>query len=195
MPNIDILELHYITSISNIPSILMHGILCHNEAQKLPHVDISMNEVQEKRVNKKVPNGLDLHDYANLYFDAHNPMLSRRRDHNSDICILRLNTKVLNLDGVVLSDRNASSDFVRFYDSPTGLQNLDFQTIFDPFWTSDDPFEYQLKKSIKCAEVLVPNKIPPDMIDGAIVYNRNVERNLIQAGFTLPIIINSSIFF
>jgi hypothetical protein len=195
MPNPKIEELHYIAPISNISSILQRGILCHNEAIKLPHIDISMNEIQERRANKKVPNGLNLHDYANLYFDAHNPMLSRRRDQNSDICILRINTDVFNLHGVVLADQNASADFVRFYDYPSGLQNLDFHIIFDPYWPSDDPFEHRLRKSIKCAEVLVPKRVPSEMIVGAYVCNRIAEGRLIQAGFALPIIIKSSIFF
>ena len=195
MPKIIIEELHYIAPIRNIPSILQHGILCHNEAQKLSHIDISMNEIQERRANKKVPNGLNLHDYANLYFDAHNPMLSKRRGQNSDICILRMNTDVLNLDRVVLADQNASADFVRFYDSPSGLQHLDFQIIFDPYWTSTDPFEYKMRKLIKCAEVLVPNRVPPEMIIGAYVCNNIAEEGLKERGFALPIIIKSSIFF
>lgn len=195
MPKIIIEELHYIAPIRNIPSILQHGILCHNEARKLPHADISMNEIQERRADKKVPNGLNLHDYANLYFDAHNPMLSKRRDQNSDICILCINTDVLNLNGVVLADQNASADFVRFYDSPSGLQHLDFEIIFNKYWTNDDPFEQRRRKSIKCAEVLVPNKVHPEMITGAYVCNSIAEESLKQAGFALPIIIKSSVFF
>jgi hypothetical protein len=195
MSEIIIEELHYIAHIRNIPSILQHGILCHNEAQKLSHVDISMNEIQERRANKKVLNAMSLHEYANLYFDAHNPMLSKRRDQNSDICILRIKTEVLNLNGVVLSDQNASAEFARFYDSPHGLQHLDFEIIFDPFWTNDDPFEYRRRKSIKCAEVLVPNRVFPEMIFGAYVCNSIAEGSLKEIGFTLPITIKSSIFF
>ena len=193
MPEID--ELHYITSVENIPSIMEHGILCHNEAQKLDHVDISMDEVQKRRANKSIPNGLNLHAYANLYFDAHNPMLSKRRDQNSDICILSIDNGVLNLEGIVLADRNASSDYVRFSDYPSGLNNLDFEIIFDSFWTSDNPFEYLSKKSIKCAEVLVPNSVNPTMITGAYVCNNIAEQKLIQVGFSLPITIKSLIFF
>ncbi|MBN1408239.1 MAG: DUF4433 domain-containing protein [Calditrichaceae bacterium] len=193
MPEIE--ELHYITSIENISSIMKHGILCHNDVQKLDHIDISMDEVQQRRANKKVPNGLDLHDYANLYFDAHNPMLSKRRQQNSNLCILRIDNRVLNLEGVVLSDRNASSDYVRFSGYPDGLSNLDFETIFGPFWTSDDPFEYLSKKSIKCAEVLVPKLVNPAMITGAYVYSRTAGQKLIKAGFSLPITIKNSMFF
>jgi hypothetical protein len=68
-------ELHYITHIDNMLSIWKHGILCHKLAYRLKHISVSMEEVQKKRANKKVPGGKPLHEYANLYFCARNPML------------------------------------------------------------------------------------------------------------------------
>jgi len=55
-----------------------------------------------------------LHDYANVYFDAHNPMLSKCRNRNDEICVLRLNPNVLDFPGVIVTDRNAATDLVRF---------------------------------------------------------------------------------
>lgn len=188
-------ELHYITPINNIPSILEHGILSHNEAQKLEHVDISMNEIQERRANKKVPNGLNLHDYANLYFDARNPMLYKRREQREELCILRINPDILNLPEVVLSDRNASSAYAKFLPSPAGLDELDFNRIFATYWTDTNLFTEWTNKSIKCAEVLVPERIQSNLIVGAYVCNVKAQSSLIAAGFTLPININSQIFF
>jgi hypothetical protein len=195
MPEIIIEELHYIAPISNIPSILQHGILCHNEAMKLPHVDISMNAIQEKRANKKVPNGLNLHDYANLYFDARNPMLYKRREQREELCILRINPDILNLPEVVLSDRNASSAYAKFLPSPAGLNELDFDRIFAKYWTDTNLFTEWTNKSIKCAEALVPDRIQSNLIIGAYVCNVNTQSSLIEAGFALPININSQIFF
>ena len=188
-------ELYFITPISNIASILQHGILCHNKVIKLPHIDISMTEIQEKRAKKKIPNGGKLHDYANLYFDAHNPMLSKRRSQNLEICILCISKEVLSLNGVVISDRNASSDYCIFYPSPTGLNYLDFYTIFSKFWTHKDPFENIEHKSKKCAEVLVPDRINPESITGAYVYSVNVKNKLVEQGFSLDIIVKRNIFF
>lgn len=49
-----------------------------------------MEVVQDRRREKRIPGGHLLHDYANLYFDAHNPMLSKCRAHNDTICVLRM---------------------------------------------------------------------------------------------------------
>ncbi len=92
-------ELHYITLIDNVASILTKGILSHRLAEKVPHGSVAMQEVQDRRRNKKVPGGRMLHEYVNTYFSARNPMLyllnflllsmltcsSRRSDYDSAI--------------------------------------------------------------------------------------------------------------
>lgn len=76
MNRADVAELHYITAIANVPSMLQHGILSHKLADELVHDSVAMPEIQERRENKRVPGGRMLHEYANMYLDAHNPMLS-----------------------------------------------------------------------------------------------------------------------
>lgn len=85
------MELHYITAIANVPSILQHGILSHSLADQLAHHSVAMPEIQERRRDKRIPGARLLHEYANLYFDAHNPMLSRCRGRNNEICVLQIN--------------------------------------------------------------------------------------------------------
>jgi O-acetyl-ADP-ribose deacetylase (regulator of RNase III)/uncharacterized protein YwgA len=75
----DFSELHFITMIANVPSIMQNGILCNRRAKQLQHVSIAMLEIQDLRANKIVPGGRALHDYANLYFSARNPMLYKGR--------------------------------------------------------------------------------------------------------------------
>ncbi len=191
----NITELHYITPIATIPSILEHGILSHRLAAKLPHVDISMNEIQERRSRKKVFGAKPLHHYANLYFDAHNPMLSKLRAKNCEICILKISPKVLLLQNVVLTDRNASCDFLRYYKSPDGLKELNENLIKSTFWTHSDPHEHDEHKAIKCAEVLVPDKVESDYIIAAYVYNEISKQKLLKQGFKLEINIKSDLFF
>jgi hypothetical protein len=84
----DVTELHYITPIANVPSILQYGILSHARAERVPHGSVAMQEIQDRRRNKQIPGARTLHDYANLYFDAHNPMLSARRSQNDLLCVL-----------------------------------------------------------------------------------------------------------
>ena len=45
----ELTELHYITPISNVPLILKVGILSHNQAKKIKHTSVAMNEIQDRR--------------------------------------------------------------------------------------------------------------------------------------------------
>ena len=48
-------ELHSIMPIDNLGPVKTLGILCHDEAIKLPHADVSMQKIQDKRADKSVP--------------------------------------------------------------------------------------------------------------------------------------------
>lgn len=58
----DLEELHYITPINNIPSILQHGILSHKRADRMDHETVALQEVQDRRKDKRLPTGKRLHD-------------------------------------------------------------------------------------------------------------------------------------
>jgi len=188
-------ELNYITHIDTVESILEQGILSHHQAEKIPHTNIAMDAIQKRRSKKKIPGGDYLHKFANLYFDAHNPMLCKLSNLNSHICILRINKDVLKLPDVIITDRNASSDYVVFKSFPDGLEMLDENLIYAEFWTDDNQFEYWRKKSIKCAEILIPKVVPPDFISSAYVYDNEVKSKLIKLDFRKPIEVASNIFF
>ena len=64
----DIPELHYITPIANLPSIMKLGILSNKRASKVGHVSVAMEEIQDKRRQKKIPGAGLLHDYVNGLF-------------------------------------------------------------------------------------------------------------------------------
>jgi hypothetical protein len=193
----EITELHYIAPIANVPSIMQHGILSHNRCSRLQHSSVAMKEIQEKREKKKIPGtNKVLHDFANLYFDAHNPMLSKVRGHNNEICILRVHPSVLDLSGVIVTDRNASSDYVRFYSATEGLKMLNTDKLFAKYWTHpDDSFEEWEHKSKKCAEVLVPDCVPPKHLIGAYVANQIALESFQNLNTGLPVEIRSDIFF
>lgn len=188
-------ELHSIMPIANIASVMEHGILSHQGAARLEHADVSMADVQDRRANKSVPGGLRLHEYANLYFCARNPMMYRRQDERSRLCVLRIDRKVLELQGVVLTTGNAASDYSRFLPSPAGLRAIAFDDVFADYWTDEDPFEQMRKKSAKCAEVLVPNRVDPRFITGAYVSDEVTRNALAATGFRLPITVNANMFF
>jgi len=192
----DVTELHYITAIANVPSILRHGILSHTLADKLTHNSVAMPEIQQRRTNKQIPGARPLHDYANLYFDAHNPMLSKRRAHNNEICVLQINPAVLDLPGVIVADRNAASDWVRFGSVAAGLAAIDRERVFARFWLHrDDPYNEMSHKSEKCAEVLVPDRVEARFITGACVANQIALSAFQRLSSGLPVHARSDMFF
>lgn len=115
----EIAELHYITPIDNVDSILANGILSHRLVERVSHRSVAMQEVQDRRKNKVVPGGRKLHEYANTYFNARNAMLYLLKDDHAELCILRISTAVFDLDGVIVTDRNAASS-ARFSPVSTG---------------------------------------------------------------------------
>jgi len=187
--------LYNIQPIDNIPSIMHKGLLSNEKAKRLQHTSIAMNVVQERRDAVRIPNGLKLHQYANVYFDPHNPMLSARRNQNDNICILKFDYSILDLPGVIVSDRNASSDYASFYPPIDGMESIDFELVYARYWTDDDYYVQMQKKSIKCAEVLVPYCIPYTYVACAAVMNDSVSRKLKNAGFDRTISIVPEIFF
>jgi len=192
----DIIELHYIAPIGNVPSIMELGILSHSRAEKIGHQSIALNEIQERRMNRQIPGARRLHDYANLYFDAHNPMLIRVRDRNDEICVLRISPVVLDLPGVIISDRPAASDKVRFDPVDAGLSALDKNMIFARSWKhGDDLYEEWRHKSKKCAEVLIPDQVQPKYITGAYVANKNALERFQQLNILLTVCIKGDMFF
>ncbi len=190
----DISELHFIVPIDNVPSIMTHGILSHNRSQILNHRDISEEGVQNRRSDKKIPGTNNkLHDYANLYFDAHNPMLCARKSRNNEICVLRINSAILDLNGVIVTDKNAARD-CWFKPVDKGLPLLNTNEVFANFWTNDNVFEQDRRKGIKCAEVLVLHCVDSKYIVGAYVAN-NIALDNFRGISNLPVDIKNGLFF
>lgn len=188
-------ELHYITPIANVPSILKRGILSHNRVKKVLHDSVAMAEIQDRRMNKRIPGAGKLHDYVNLYFDAHNPMLSKVRAHNNMICVLRVTTSALDLPNVIVSDRNASSGYANFM-TVDDVGRLSRERIFARYWTHpEDPIEEMRHRSEKCAEVLVPDKLSSDLIVGAYVADQTALKNWNKLRIELRATINQRLFF
>mgnify|MGYP000859446795 CR=1 FL=1 len=191
----DLEELHYITPINNIPSIMRHGILSNKRADRLEHETVALWEVQERRENKRLPTGKWLHDYVNLYICARNPMMYKRRNLHHDLCVLRISPEVLDIRGAVITDQNASSNYAAFYPSPEGLRKVNEDLVFSKYWTHPDQIKAWRHKSIKCAEVLIPDRVDPVCIIGAYSSCEQSINRLLQYGLTGNIVINKHMFF
>jgi hypothetical protein len=187
-------EFQCIMPLENIPSVLKHGILSNERAAKIIHKSVAMGLVQDRRDMKQVVGGLKLHQYANLYFHARNPMMYSRKERATSLCVLRVSTEVLKLEGVVIADRNAAGGWARFLD-PSQWAVLDFDRIFATDWRDSDKFEYFDRKAKKCAEVLVPHVVEPRLLTGAWVVDELTAKRLADLGFTLRIDIDPVLFF
>jgi hypothetical protein len=158
-----------------------------------------MAEMQARRSTKVVPNGLPIHSYVNLYFHARNPMLSKLRAYHAELCVLRIDPAVLDHPNVVITSQNVSSNYVRYYSSPDGLAYLDKDLVYAESWLHADQIEEWQHKSIKCAEVLVPNRLDSVYIKGAYVSNQitkeQAQASLEAAKIDLELTIQRDLFF
>ena len=188
-------ELHYIAHLSTLPSIQQLGILSHNRAHGIAHVSVAMQEIQDRREGKVIPNGLPLHDYVNLYINARNPMMFKRHSQHEELCVIRVSTRVLDLPDTVIADRNAARDLARFRPSPEGLEAIDAKLVFARDWTHpNDWSQYQRHKGIMCSEVLVPYRVPPEYLDG-VYCSCEATRSAVSATSSLAVSSHPYLFF
>lgn len=196
----DIKELYFITHIDNLTSIIQNGILCYHKVNKTLCKSIADPEVQKRRDKTVIPGGKrKLHDYANLYFNPRNPMMFKRKDMHKELAILRIDSVILDEPEVVVADGNASSDYVRFYSSEQGIENLNETLVYAEDWTDEDTFQYWRRKFAVCAEVLVPDSIAPRFITGIYVSCEDTYQKVVELLKSLPfsgkILINPKLFF
>lgn len=190
-------ELHNVVGISNISSIIEHGILFHRRAGRMgvKHESIANPNVQRVRQRKSVPGGLPLHEYACLYVNARNPMTHFWKEDHARLCILRIDPAVVAIPNVVVSDMNAARNAARFYPPVEGLGRLDVGVMFAQYWTHADPQERDRRKAMMCAEILVPHQIDPSYILGAYVSCEQSRRDVEAVAPGLPVDVNPYLFF
>lgn len=195
MNRADIQEFHYITPIENVRSILTGGILSHRRAAPYRHRSVAMTEIQLIRSKKQVPQGRRLHEYVNLYFCARNPMMYKRKEEHTQLCILRIEPSVIDLEGVIIADGNASSEYSGFWIYPEGLQKIDRDILFADYWTDSNPIQEWRKKRVKCSEILIPDRLDPCYITGAYVSSEEARNTLEKNVSGLQITIMPHFFF
>ena len=122
-------------------------------------------------------------------------MLYKRLDQRDQLCVLSISPDVLDLAGVVITDGNASGDYVRFAAAPAGLRIVNQELTFAEYWTDADVIQYYRKKSAKCAEVLVPHCVEPRYLLGAYVWSEELCQRLQADMAALRVEVNSHLFF
>jgi hypothetical protein len=189
-------EFQCIMPIENISSVMKYGILCHELAGALPHESIAMDSAQEKRDKIELPDGRPLHEFANVYFHARNPMMYCRKEKAGELCVLKVSSGILDIQGVWVSNGNAASrDYAKFCKPKEMGSILDFDLIYAERWADGfTPFG-SARKHAKCAEALVPDEILPSYITGAYVIDLIRKQKLEDKGFHMPISIDPDLFF
>lgn len=151
------ISLWHITHISNITSVLKLGLLSNSRVQSanIQHHDISEPSVQSWRDHPETVYKQSIHSYVPLYINPRNPMLSRRRKIQDELCIVEVSTSVILNYQCVISDGNAAAGATKFFEPMVGLNELDWDLLRKGSW-----FGEKEKKRKMCAEVLVPDSIP-----------------------------------
>lgn len=212
-------ELYFISSIDNADSILQKGILSHKRAHKrlggFQLDDISNTDLQEQQREGKIFSNprrsdlgkkpLQLHQYANLYIRAHNAMLYVRREKRDNLCVFRIDPRILSRSEVMVANQNAAKDAASFFQS-TSFQfspgsSLKLKERHSIKWEDKTKDAKDRRKAIKQAEVLAPYQINPSFIRGAYVANEKA-REILLAKLTIdskpcpiPVDLHPSLFF
>jgi len=199
MKRSDVKELHFITHIENILSICRDGILCHTKAKRRKPKSIAEPGVQDRRERVVVPGAnKKLHDFANLYFNARNPMMFKRQASHEVLAVLSISSEILDAPGIIITDMNASREVARFLEM-RGLAQLDKELIYAKYWNADDRIEKYRRSGAICAEVLVPAAIEPRFIQGIYVScdeaRQSIQKRLKDHPLSANIVVRPYLFF
>lgn len=192
-------ELYYITHIDNIPSILRDGIFSHRliNERKITYTPIYDKEIVAGRSQKHVTDQKTLWDFANLYFQARNPMLYRVLHERplEEVAVIGLRRDVMNQTGVFFTDGNARNNVTIFVSKSRSeglLRNITENTQEVEWWSEADGSKRRIM-----AECLVPETVSPEYIQTIYVANLNVQDRVLKiiGRDDVPIIPQADMFF
>jgi O-acetyl-ADP-ribose deacetylase (regulator of RNase III) len=158
-------ELFYITHVKNLKSILERGILCHKliEESGIPYERIYNKEVVSRRESITVPDGRNLWSFANLFFQARNPMLYTliRNMPLNEIAVIGVDKSILDRADIFLSTGNAAHSQSKIVSASERKKVLPLiiHNVNKVYWNEVDG-----SKRTIMAECLVPDFIPPYLI-------------------------------
>ena len=194
----EIKSLYYITHIDNVPSILKNGILSHQRVQQsgIPYTPIYDAAIVSNRQMKTVPDGRSLWDFANLYFQARNPMLFRvlHEKNEADVGVVGVQPGVLSDPHAFIATGNAASAATDILPPHEGLKHIfdNWDIINSVWWNRVDGSKRKIM-----AECLVPDHVPPELIHSVFVASHEVAEKVRGMGLPrqLPIVPEPNMFF
>jgi O-acetyl-ADP-ribose deacetylase (regulator of RNase III) len=179
-------ELYYITHIKNIPSILGKGILCHNRIDELgvKYERIYNEDIVSRRKWITVPDGRSLWSFANLYFQARNPMLYNVicNKSPSEIAVIGVDKNILDRADIFIATGNAAHSQSEILPAsqkakiiPTIMKEID-----KDYWTEADGSKRKIM-----AECLVPELVPAEYVR-SIYFGDYKTKFTVQKSFGSP---------
>ncbi len=104
--------------------------------------------------------------------------------------------KLVSVSVRLITDRNAASDYATFLDHLPGVEQMRFDLVYARYWAqSGDPIIDIERKSIKNAEVLVPDSIPSSYIRSAFVYNEEAKMEIASSMEGIDVKIRPELYF
>lgn len=188
--------LYYITHIDNIPSIVRKGILSHEQIEQLqiPFTPIYDAQIVLSRQNKSAPNGKSLWSFANLYFQPRNPMLYRVKSEKSasDIVVVAVRREILNQPNIFVTTGNAASLATEIRQPTAKLITQIKKNTFKDWWSTIDDSKREIM-----AECLVPDRVPPELIDTIFVANHESRDKLLNLlpKSNMSVVVQPKLFF
>ena len=176
-----IATLYHFTSVENLPGIAHHqGILSKAELERFgnwPPPSPGGNEDSHRR-DRRLGNW----DKVHLFFNPNTPMVYRAKSEDH-LCFLEVPIDMACLRGVVFTHANAASEMARRGEGLEGLGLVDFRYVksypdpSNPDW-----------RHLSQAEVLVPNRIPMDVVKRIVCVSEASKQEAIRlwGSHTLP---------
>jgi len=163
-------ELFYITHIYNIPSLLGRGILSHEGIHKagIKFEHVYNEDIIGKREGITAPNGKSLWSFANLYFNARNPMLYKLKCDGllDNIAILGVSPEILNRNDIYVTTGNAAhtqSEILPISVARKLLPKI-LKDVDRKYWSEADGSKRKIM-----AECLVPDVVTPEFVKSIYV--------------------------
>lgn len=194
----DIRNLYYITHIDNLLSIFEKGILSHEriEEEHIRSARIYNTDIVNRRREKNTPAQKSLWNYANLYFQARNPMMYRvvHEKGPKDLAVISVAKEVLQTPGIFVTDGNAANAPTQFYSVSSGLKMLgqQWEIVKSEWWNNLDGSKRKIM-----AECLVPNNVDPQLINAIYVADEETRSRVSgkMGSRLIPIIPEPRMFF
>lgn len=161
--------LWYFCYLDNLPSVLAHGLLCRNEAKRLPHASFAEDSVQGRRRERAIETSRgrlrSVHDLVPLYLTSRTPTLYARREDQDRFVFLRLPVGAVLAPDVefAFSDGNLGAHATGRFAHQNDLSNIDFGVVTAERWPGDRDGRRR-----RNAEILVES-VPPAAIDALVV--------------------------